>query len=133
MIYISRHVLFDEGTYPFHKYTKLSSVPNASTSLPSVDLQFSVPHFATPDGLALNLPLSSHIGSPSVSSLSTSPHHPISSNPTTSSSISAPIISVVNTHPMVTRSKAGIYKPKAYSATKHPLPINLEYVPTTYL
>ncbi|KAM2276855.1 hypothetical protein ACFXTI_035234 [Malus domestica] len=34
---------------------------------------------------------------------------------------------------MITRSKAGISKPKAYSATKHPLPDTVDIIPTTYL
>ncbi|TQD69848.1 hypothetical protein C1H46_044618 [Malus baccata] len=36
---------------------------------------------------------------------------------------------------MQTRSKSGIFKPKAFTATKHPLPSNLntEFVPTTYI
>ena len=36
---------------------------------------------------------------------------------------------------MQTRSKSGIFKPKAYTATKHPLPSHLDsdYVPSTYL
>ena len=38
-----------------------------------------------------------------------------------------------NTHPMITRSKAGIYKSRAYSATKHPLPVYPDFVPSTYL
>ena len=130
-MYVSRHVLFDEGTYPFHKSIKLSLVPTASISSPSVDLQFSMPISTIPDGHALNLPFSSHIGFPSASSTSTSTNHLLRSDSTTNSSVSAPSISVVNTHPMVTRLKAGIYKPKAYSATKHPLLIDLEYVHTT--
>ncbi|KAB2615066.1 hypothetical protein D8674_021654 [Pyrus ussuriensis x Pyrus communis] len=34
---------------------------------------------------------------------------------------------------MLTHSKAGIYKPKVYAATKHPLPLDIDDVPTTYL
>lgn len=33
---------------------------------------------------------------------------------------------------MVKRCKAGIFKPKAYSATKHSLHASVHYVPTTY-
>ncbi|KAM1044365.1 hypothetical protein ACFX2A_036318 [Malus domestica] len=34
---------------------------------------------------------------------------------------------------MITRSKAGIFKPKVYAATKHPLPSGIDFVPNTYL
>ncbi|KAM1664382.1 hypothetical protein ACFXTN_039912 [Malus domestica] len=36
---------------------------------------------------------------------------------------------------MQTRSKSGIFKPKAYSATKHHLPshISPDFLPTTYI
>ncbi|KAM0986179.1 hypothetical protein ACFX13_013638 [Malus domestica] len=36
---------------------------------------------------------------------------------------------------MQTRSKLGIYKPKALTSTKHPLPshLSLDYILTTYL
>ncbi|KAM0992753.1 hypothetical protein ACFX2A_008620 [Malus domestica] len=34
---------------------------------------------------------------------------------------------------MITRSKAGISKPKAYSATKYPLPDTVDIISTTYL
>ena len=36
---------------------------------------------------------------------------------------------------MQTRSKSGIYRPRALTATKHPLPSHLspDYIPTTYL
>lgn len=33
---------------------------------------------------------------------------------------------------MVTRSKNGIFKPKAYTTTKHPLPPIVDYISTTY-
>lgn len=33
---------------------------------------------------------------------------------------------------MITRSKNGIFKPKAYAATKHLLPSYVSFVPTTY-
>lgn len=63
-------------------------------------------------------------------------HSPVQSQVQSSVPSQVPItnpISVANTHLMVTRSKAGIFKHKAYSATKHPLPDSIDYVPTTYL
>lgn len=49
----------------------------------------------------------------------------------TSPIMSQPPLST-NTHSMITRSKAGIFKPEALAATKHPLN-TLNFVPTTYL
>lgn len=59
---------------------------------------------------------------------SSSPNSPsiISSNPSSSSLVH-------NINPMVTRSKNGIFKLKAYTATKHPLPYSVDFVPTTYI
>ena len=49
--------------------------------------------------------------------------------------IGAPNVSstIVKIHLMITLSKVGIFKPKAFSATKHPLPSSIEFVPSTYL
>ncbi|TQD90539.1 hypothetical protein C1H46_023885 [Malus baccata] len=33
---------------------------------------------------------------------------------------------------MITRSKAGLHMSRAYAATKHPLPVDLDFVPSTY-
>ena len=49
----------------------------------------------------------------------------LSSSPSPVSAVSSPApcpSSSINTNPMTTRAKAGIFKPKAYIATKHPLP-----------
>ena len=117
-VYISRHVLFNETSFPFSQVR----TPPASPSTNS--------HSSTFD---LNFPLSSFFHSPATSSLSsgpnTSPSH-ISPGPNTSpsnishghssssSSLSAsstapvPPASVPNHHLMVTRSKNGIFRPK---------------------
>ncbi|KAM2264006.1 hypothetical protein ACFXTI_040222 [Malus domestica] len=98
-----------------------------------MDLQFTVPHSigvsygsSVPDS-------SSYFGSSqgpvpaTTASLTESPHPP--------SPQATPVISLppTNTHPMITRSKAGIFKPKVYAATKHPIPSDLDFVPNTYL
>lgn len=65
---------------------------------------------------------------------SVSPNQSSDSHVIPSSSLSVPIPSS-NSHPIRTRSKFGISKPKAFTATKHPIPQHLikDYVPTTYL
>lgn len=108
-----------------------------------MDLQFSVPNrIGVPSGssvldLRSNSDYSSsgsHIGHSqgpiptNTASHTESPH-------AASLTSNAPIISLppTNTHPMITRSKAGIFKPKVYAATKHPLPSDIGFVPNTYL
>ncbi|BBN68591.1 hypothetical protein Prudu_489S000400 [Prunus dulcis] len=123
-VYISRHVLFDEKSFPF---TAKSASPSDSipTLSPVIDLQFPIPnsHSVLPSSPSIHP--SSH--TPNTSEF-VSPHNfsPLQSH---SSSHSLP---GQNIHPMVTRSKNGIFKPKAYTATKHPLSSSLDYVPTTY-
>ncbi|KAB2629424.1 hypothetical protein D8674_034219 [Pyrus ussuriensis x Pyrus communis] len=96
----------------FTKYTQQplpaaaasSSSPSPSSSIPDAVVAISPPTGAPPPG--------SSVVSPSAP---------------------GPLPVSDNAHPMVTRSKAGIYKPKAYAATKHPLPVPLDFVPSTYL
>ncbi|KAM1069966.1 hypothetical protein ACFX15_001756 [Malus domestica] len=141
-LYISRHVQFDEATYPFKSSPTIPVMSSASVSAP-MDLQFSVPQRpgASPGSLGPDLHSTSEC-------LPSSPHnvHPQGSIPPTAASrtdslstasVSSPApttsLPPPNTHPMITRSKAGIFKPKVYAATKHPLPSDLDYIPTTYL
>ncbi|KAM1320462.1 hypothetical protein ACFX2H_005342 [Malus domestica] len=115
-IYISRHVIFDETTFPFHS----SSPPvRPSSSVPSI---FNSPSIPT----SLTFTHSSPVSLPVSDSLSSSP---------SSSPDSLPPSSLPNIHPMTTRSKSGIFKPKALLATKHPLSssLSLDYTPSTYL
>ncbi|KAM1608415.1 hypothetical protein EV1_020385 [Malus domestica] len=174
-VYISRHVIFDESTFPFHHSHPLSpSASRFNTASPvvsSVDLQFTVPHSSRSCTTSASLtvpptaPIASH--APTAPTAHTAPidshaapvashadyvashvdsvtsHDllaaPIDSHDPTVDSIGLPISvpsvssTVHNTHPMLTRSKAGIFKPKAFSATKHPLPSSLDFVPSTYL
>ena len=63
-------------------------------------------------------------------------HDPPSSSPTASEHVVSDHVAsryVVNTHPMIVRSKTGIFKPKAFSVTKHHLPSLADFVPSTYL
>lgn len=60
-------------------------------------------------------------------------YDPISLTEPLSASDPSPTVPTVNTHPMVTHSKVGIYNPEVYAATKHHLPSDIDVVPTTYL
>ncbi|KAM2929631.1 hypothetical protein COP2_036747 [Malus domestica] len=59
-------------------------------------------------------------------------HEDHASSPSTAFSIATVPHVVTNINPMVTRSKVRVFKPKTYSATKHPLPSSNDHVPTTY-
>lgn len=136
-VYISRHVVFDETTYPFHDAAQQSTKFSVANSpLPaSLDLQFSIPQFK--DNLQHNSAPTTSSTSCDVHSESLIESFPV---PTTSESVTdittAPATSPIsrNILPMIIRSKAGIHKPKAYSAKKHPLSTTPDdYVPNTYL
>ncbi|BBH05152.1 transposable element gene [Prunus dulcis] len=92
-LYVSRHVTFNEDTFPFKDVSFVpSSVDPSLSPSSSINLHFSLP----PPSVPVPPPVS-------------------------------------NVHPMVTRSKNGIHKPKAFTATNHPLPSSTDYIPTTYL
>ncbi|KAM1411727.1 hypothetical protein ACFXTH_024342 [Malus domestica] len=126
-IYISRHVQFDESTYPFHTISPPAAAIQDSTSSSSMDLHFSIPV----SRLSSTSPSSGSIIEASLPHPSSDPPGAVS-HPASSSSSSSQV-PPSNFHPMVTRSKAGIYKPKVFAATKHPLPLDIDVVPTTYL
>ncbi|KAM1594973.1 hypothetical protein PS2_001292 [Malus domestica] len=143
-LYISRHVVFDESTFP---YLHPTFSPASSSVLPHSD--------PLPSSISVHIPVSSS-SPPAVSPPQpfASPHvstTPPTHDPTSSSSLPAafspdlvsgsppPIGSPHNTHSMITRAKAGIHKPKVFTATKHPLPSSVDPLtqipsaPTTYL
>ena len=126
-VYISRHVHFDETVYPFHSFSPVVVAVQDSSS-PSMDLHFSIPI----SRISSESPSSSLIiGAAQNHDSSGSASH---SDPTSASHNSESLsIPPGNIHPMITPSKAGIYKPKVYLATKHPLPLDIDVVPTTYL
>ncbi|KAM1941804.1 hypothetical protein ACFX13_029341 [Malus domestica] len=130
-IYISRHVLFNEGHFPFHdaQHIQPSSMPQGSDSpSPPFTLPFPISSHAPASSTASPVPSSSPVSSMPSSS---QPSPPPSSLHLPSRSSSQPHIPT-NSHPMLTRSKVGIFKPKALSATKHPIAME-NFVPTTYL
>ncbi|KAM1666352.1 hypothetical protein ACFX14_045629 [Malus domestica] len=120
-IYISRHVQFNENRFPFLSSSSVVVSPGSPSPHSPFDLHFSIPQRPSP--VQSTVPSTEHVSSSPSSSNSVSP----SAAPPVSHS-TAP-----NTHPMLTRSKAGIFKPKAYSATKHPLPVDVDFVPSIYL
>lgn len=132
-IYFSRDVLFDEFTFPYsnfssHIYATTTAQSNTSHSLVT---PVAIPT-VTPIPSAPVAPIISHVLDSTNASL-TSPTTPSvhvdshSRDSQTSSSDSSTrymlppnVTSAVNTHPMLTRGKQGIIKPKAFSATLEP-------------
>ena len=146
-LYISRHVLFNESNFPFHKPHELT-VSNSQLQhsqhpqYPIFTLPFPLPctpHlYSTPSPSLLPAPSSPPISSSSIPTVLDSPIQPTYTPPLSNSPISPtllippPPLPSTNAHSMITRSKAGIFKPKALAATKH-LIDTLNFVPTTFL
>ncbi|KAM1633571.1 hypothetical protein ACFXTN_010610 [Malus domestica] len=127
-IYISHHVLFDELHFPFHH------IPNS----PSLSPPLSTCPNPIPTSLTFTNPIPtslSHSLSSSSSNHNPAPSPSPPSSPSLPPQVPHPSSPPINNHPMQTRSKSGIHKPKAYTATKHPLPssLSLDYIPHTYL
>ena len=112
-IYISRHVIFHESEFPYHKTTTVMSSSPATSTASHFNLEFTIPHCAPSINPASSLsPLS-----PSITSNDALPLHdnPVSSNATDSQVDSSSSQAVNNIHPMITRSKADIFKPSLLS------------------
>lgn len=144
-LYISRYVTFDESIFPYQTFPTTTSaslpIPSPSPS-PSHSFSLTIP-VSHPLPLATAPLLSSPTSSNSHSSshtLSISPPHPSPQSPLPTPSINTNASAQhLNLHHMVTRSKAGIFKPKVFTATKHPLPVSTDSLttfpatPSTYL
>lgn len=130
-VYNSRHVQFDETQFPFQHISGSKALQQFTSSLSTfipISLTFSLflgspcTHAHTPYHSSMpTFPTTSHIPpSPAITSPLTSHQIPTSS---------------VNIHHFTTRSKSGIFKPKAYVTTKHPIPTHIpyDYIPSTYL
>nr|CAN61640.1 hypothetical protein VITISV_021909 [Vitis vinifera] len=131
-VYVSRHVQFYEHTFPYNgdsvqnlpsnidyihfseSQECVSSSSNVSTSdsLPSPSFSNSlclpcndIPHLSSTSSPGLQVPLDEDSLLDSVATDSTTPS-PISSSPRVTTS----------NHPMITRGKAGIFKPRLYHA-----------------
>lgn len=136
-IYTSRHVQFIETEFPFTKLDSSISpmlFPSASTDWPSLvapilPTQPAVAALRAPPLIAVMPSLSMGSG---ISSSITLPRHSTSSMESPDSPPPAPNPSALAAqppaHPMVTRSKNNIFKPKRLyqASTKHHLPESLE-------
>lgn len=133
-VYTSRHVLFNESSFPFYHISTSSPLSltlhtSSESTIPSI-LTFTFPPSPAPVHTTSTTPNLSFSFQPTIS--------PDTLTNTTSSSfvaISEPIttnlIQPINTHSMQTRSKSGIFKPKALTTTKHPYPLISQW--TIYL
>ncbi|KAA3464546.1 Reverse transcriptase, RNA-dependent DNA polymerase [Gossypium australe] len=121
-IVVSRHVVFDENRFLSSEHglrdTVLASTTSVSTMVPivrTVSSQFVELVTASPP-MFDSLPADSFSPSSTNAGAALEPACPCVSNNEDSNSISSSLCSslpVTNTHPMVTRATAGIYKPKA--------------------
>ncbi|KAM1465721.1 hypothetical protein COP2_045561 [Malus domestica] len=139
-LYVSRHVTFDEHLFPFKtglfSGSSLSSDASPPSTVPA-PIPLTIPVSSSPSTVQLAHPDSvlhpSSTSSPSAASSSPLPCPiPAGSSPT-------PTPTPLNLHPMTTRAKAGIHKPKVFTATKHSLPASVDSItclhptPTTFL
>uniref|UniRef100_A0A2N9FGM0 Reverse transcriptase Ty1/copia-type domain-containing protein n=1 Tax=Fagus sylvatica TaxID=28930 RepID=A0A2N9FGM0_FAGSY len=122
-IYISRDVIFEETAFPFHNgppiLTALAQTNSPSPGLPLL-INPTLPHQARP-----NNPTQHLTSSPSSQ---TSPAVPALSSPAPSQPTPPPLASqspppIAPSHPMITRSKANISKPKHFhdGTVRYPL------------
>ncbi|KAG8484431.1 hypothetical protein CXB51_022868 [Gossypium anomalum] len=126
-VFISRHVTFDESLFPFQKGFSLETSSPVDKSarcqlhFPVVEAEpVSVPVVS----LSLPSPMSSHENHNGQSSSAMEASTPLSvaqssSTPVALESLSASPIQTVhlpNAHPMQTRSKSGIFKPKLFTS-----------------
>ncbi|KAM2558058.1 hypothetical protein TB2_015106 [Malus domestica] len=156
-VYLSRHVHFDEHTFPFHDPHLLKS-STSHTLEPYSPFPLTFPNLYSPNSFTSRVPppISSsptqpapvtqheqvtqpeHVHSPAPCPAPLQPPSPPSSPLPPSHSLHPappPVPPISSVHPMQTRSKSGIYKPKALTATTHPLHSHFdsEFIPTTYL
>uniref|UniRef100_A0A803P493 Reverse transcriptase Ty1/copia-type domain-containing protein n=1 Tax=Cannabis sativa TaxID=3483 RepID=A0A803P493_CANSA len=114
-LYISRDVLFNELSFPFSEITPSSS-PSPHSSLST---SAHIPTVSTTTLPSPN-PSTSNSISPSLPSSTSTTHSPSPTNTTPVISPTPPAASTLNTHPMTTRAKAGIHRPKILLA--HAIP-----------
>jgi len=120
----SRHVIFHEGSFPFHQPDHNSAFPSPSAKLQqrsSVMISLPKLSFASPSPALLRMwvlqschHLSGSPSAPTPLQVST-PSSPLLLNPNTSIELPAPTVSEnteVRVHRMTTRSMNDIYKPK---------------------
>jgi hypothetical protein len=157
--YVSRHVKFDENTFPYNNLSSQTSHPSSSSSVNSntssiwlSHLLFfhpcTVPPILGPppsnssiplvsSSMVPSVPIDSHTHSSSslpivlISDTQTAPYIPAAP-----ALVPAPLISSTNIHPMCTRAKSGITKRKpGFIATNTSIPGSIDYLntePPTY-
>jgi hypothetical protein len=146
--YTSRHVIFTESVFPFHKSSSVQTpIPptwlNTNLSFhtcPLTPILGSGPVVSSPPSILGPHPTLSNIPTLDPPSLSSTSHSSINSElppsdiPPTLSSNPPPLPSVTNPHssrhPMQTRAKSGIFKPKQFHHTSVNDYLNTE--PPTY-
>lgn len=129
-VYISNHVVFDESSFSFQSEVDFSSVSNTRnpskynqnsstvSTLPQIVMQLDIPLFQSPSAATIDR----HSISPAPSSFSPTIDTSTSSSTPLDSSSSltlaphhiSPLSFVYIGHPMVTRFKNRIFKPKTY-------------------
>jgi histone deacetylase 1/2 len=136
-IFVSRHVLFDESLFPYISVPMPAVSPSlhvsaVSPSSPSVSLHNSVlplvsssPSFSSTPSASLPS-LSPGLSSQPSSDLHSPAHSPLPVDPDFHPERLCVVLplSPMNLHPMTTRSKSGISKKKAYSATVQSLALS---------
>ncbi|KAM1806086.1 hypothetical protein ACFX11_029271 [Malus domestica] len=138
-LYVSRHVTFDEHLFPF-KTGMFSGSPLSSDASPTstvpAHIPLTIPVSSSPSAVQLAHPDSVLKPSASSPSAASSSHIPC---PIPAGSSPTPTPTPLNLHPMITKAKAGIHKPKVFTATKHSLPASVDSItclpptPTTFL
>ncbi|KAB2632865.1 hypothetical protein D8674_029112 [Pyrus ussuriensis x Pyrus communis] len=138
--------LCEGGLYPFYwtASNKTSGIVLSPTALmiAKADVHLWHKRLGHPSSLVLHNVVHNHqlpvIASsvPDSNASTTATSHP--STPCLPSA-SVPAPAPPNSHPMITRAKAGIHKPKVFTATKHSLPASVDSItclpstPTTFL
>ncbi|CAH9083274.1 unnamed protein product, partial [Cuscuta epithymum] len=132
-VYISKDVVFNESKFPYptlfnstnnHSHTTSPpqsapltiSQPNSQSNSTSSSNTLSSSQTESSQSIPIHTPLQSQSSPSESNSQANLPSHSSSSSsaPITSSSSSSPVIPLTNTHPMKTRAKFGIVKPRLH-------------------
>lgn len=119
-ILLFQNVTFAETKFPFHITSSSSSsqLSSTSNSPKSVSLPIIIPtSFNKPSATPHSIPTNTDLSLPIVDNLPSSNNTPFNSDSQHSSPIpihSSPPTNCQNTHPMITRAKNGINKPKIF-------------------
>ena len=134
-IYISRNVIFNEHEFPYSELLGLKYDVSHPISLPESSSLFTT--FCSCYAAVVKdmirprtnlLPVASAIASGIQYGLRQPTQIPlldVHTSPTSQPSMSLSAHAPAPCHPMITRAKAGIFKPKVYAALKHPLSFSL--------